>query len=236
MYGLFMLASLIQALGATHTSVNVATGTFLDLLSSPAEMGYFEAIASEAASVFQNEEDFENLASLHKLSRIDSAIRESARLSPLTGRGMMQEVVHKNGVTLPNGQKIPYGAWLGISLTGISQDERFYPDPHKYDPFRFSRARTEVALMDEMKKTEVSKEAVGEKINGTVHDKPNGSWLSTTTEDFGTFGFGRHSWYVFFILFLLCISFDTDAGPEPPSLIPYAQSHLPISVLTNHLC
>lgn len=193
----------------SHTIVHVSTGTFLDLLSSPAEMGYFEATASEAASVFQNEEDFGNLESLHKLSRTDSAIRESARRTPLTGRGIMQEVVHKNGVTLPGGQKIPQGAWLGVSLTGINYDER-------YDHFRFSRARTEVALMGEMKNTDSSDKAVGEKtndvdsaetvgekINGTVRDKPNGAWLSTTQEEFGTFSFGRHSWHVFFVFVLI---------------------------------
>lgn len=233
-----MLASLMQALGATHTSVHVSTGTFLDLLSSPAEMGYFEAIASEAASVFQNEEDFGKLESLYKLSRTDSAIRESARRTPLSGRGIMQEVVHKNGVTLPDGRKIPYGAWLGVSLTGINYDERYYPNPHKYDPFRFSRARTEAELMGEKKNTDSSEKAVGEKtndvdstetvgekINGTstARDKPNGAWLSTTQEEFGTFGFGRHSWHVFFFF-------------DKASLIPNAQSSLLISVLTNHLC
>lgn len=139
------------------------------------------------------------------------------RRNPLSGRGNMQEVVHPNGVTLPDGQKIPRGAWLGISLTGVSSDERYYPDPHKYDPFRFSRARTEIALMEEKNKnttidsaTTVTKGAVSEK-NGvdvdystepaigkvdstTDRNKLNGSWLSTTAEEFGTFGFGRHSW------------------------------------------
>lgn len=139
------------------------------------------------------------------------------RRNPLSGRGNMQEVVHPNGVTLPDGQKIPRGAWLGISLTGISHDERYYPDPHTYDPFRFSRARTEIALMEEKNKnttidsaTTVTKAAVSEKNgvdvdystepaigkvdNNTDRNKLNGSWLSTTAEEFGTFGFGRHSW------------------------------------------
>lgn len=200
----------MQTLGATHSSINVATVTILDLLSSPAEMGYFEAIALEAASVFQNEEDFANLASLQRLSRVDSAIRESSRRNPLTGRGIMREVVHKNGITLPDGQKIPHGAWLGVSLTGIHQDERYYSDPHKYDPFRFSRARTEVALIGENKNINSSNQAVGEqtneddstekvseKPNVTIHNKPNGSWLSTAQEEFGIFGYGRRSWYVF---------------------------------------
>lgn len=138
-----------------------------------------------------------------------------------------------NGVVLPDGQKIPRGAWLGVSLTGISHDERYYDNPDTYDPFRFSRARTEIAhLMEEDSKNESAassidnnsasttiltnsavsenkgvdvdhstEPAIGKKIidnsNGittTDRNKLNGSWLSTTAEDFGTFGFGRHSW------------------------------------------
>lgn len=216
-----------QALGATHTSVIISTGTFLDLLSSPPELGYYEAIVEEAASVFHTEEDFWDLASLHRLSRIDSAIRESMRRNPLSGRGLMQEVVHPNGVILPDGQKIPLGAWLGVSLTGISQDERYYLDPHIYDPFRFSRARTEITLMESNVKdgktdnagtttTTITNKVIVNDKNGVDVDystepvigkaigtadriKLNGSWLSTTAEEFGTFGFGRHSWYVFLV-------------------------------------
>lgn len=204
----------MQALGATHTSISILTATFLDLLGSPDEMGFYEALAKEATAVFQNEEDYNNLASLHKLSKTDSAIRESSRRNPLTGRGVMHEVMQKNGVTLPNGQKIPQGAWLGISLTGISQDSRYYQDALTYDPFRFDRARTEIAMMEKNKSADDSMnavgektnhanstETVGEKVNVTDRNKLNGSWLSTTAEDFGTFGFGRHSWYIFLFLF-----------------------------------
>ena len=145
------------------------------------------------------------------------------RRNPLTGRGIMHEVVHPNGVTLPDGQNIPHGAWLGICVTGIGQDERFYPDPHTYDPFRFSRARAETALMEENNKItttvsaitttkpEISEKnsdnggyltepAIGKVDDTTDQNKLDGSWLSTTTEEFGTFGFGRHSWQVSFLL------------------------------------
>ena len=194
----------------------------------PPEVGYYEAIAKEAESVFHTEEDFWNLQSLDKLSRTDSAIRESMRRTPHSGRGMMKEVVHPNDVTLPDGQKIPLGVWLGVSKLGIGHDERYYPDPHKYDPFRFSRARTEIALMETNGKNDntdyaatttttttmdkvvgneknsvdvdYSKEQVIGKFNGTGDHNPklNCSWLSTVAEDFGVFGLGRHSWYVFF--------------------------------------
>lgn len=163
------------------------------------------------------------------------------RLNPLSGRGLMNEVVHPNGVTLPDGQKIPHGAWLGVALIGINHDERYYADPDTFDPFRFSRARTEIALMEKEEEknksattidgdtaTTVSENkgtaaaaaaayidyptepAIGKKIidnNSSIttsttstdttdhrNNKLNGSWLSTTAEDFGTFGYGRHAW------------------------------------------
>lgn len=176
------------------------------------------------------------MQSLSKLSRIDSAIRESMRLNTFSGRGLMREVAHPNGITLPDGQKVPHGAWLGISISGISRDERYYSDPDKYDPFRFSRARTEIALMKSDKKNgntdetaattatattttttakatdkvisnekngvnddDYSPEPVHGNVNGTATNcnKLDGSWLSTPTEEFFTFGFGKHSWYVF---------------------------------------
>lgn len=123
------------------------TSAFIDILSTPPEMACFDAIRHEAASVFQTEADWGKVSSLHKLSRIDSALRESMRLNPLFGRGVMQQVMHKNGVTLPgpDGSHIPQGAWLGVSLTGITMDQRFYPNPQQYDPWRFSRARDQLA-------------------------------------------------------------------------------------------
>ena len=170
------------------------------------------------------------------------------RHNPLSGRGIMKEVVHPNGITLPGGQKVPFGAWLGISVSGISQDERYYSDPHNYDPIRFPRARTEVALMERNKKNsndnhaaittatatttaldnvitneknEVDVDSLTEPIIGKVDDtadcnKLDGSWLSTTSEDFGAFGLGRHAWYVVFFPFSPSYFSDLVLGPFLP--------------------
>lgn len=76
------------------------------------------------------------------------------RLNPHFGRGFMQEVLNKDGVDLPNGLHLPQRAWLGVSMMDIHTDERYYPDPHTYDPFRFSRAREELALKDQIDSTD----------------------------------------------------------------------------------
>ncbi|MCJ1347657.1 hypothetical protein MMC31_005885 [Peltigera leucophlebia] len=194
-------AILSTALAATHTTIMTSTSTFVDILNSPPELGYFDAIHDEAVSVFQTEEDWGKQASLHKLSRTDSALRESMRLNPLFGRGTMQQVMHKNGVTLPDGNRVPQGQWLGVSLTGINQDERYYPDPHKYNPWRFSQAREEIALKHGTFGSDSTEPVDNDKPDNKVDNdkpdnKPNGSYLSTSEDRFAPFGFGKHSWYV----------------------------------------
>lgn len=197
----------------------------LDILSSPPELGYYEAIHDEAAEVFKNKEDWGNSDSINKLTCTDSAIRESMRLNPSFGRVAMHEVLSKNGVTLPNGPHVPRGTWLGIALTGIQLDERYYPGAHAYDPFRFSRGRAEIAQMEENEKTELTR-AVGEKTREgnepstvsekqsdsgkAVESKPNGALISTSQEEFPAFGFGRHSWYVYLYFW----QFDSLAFPH----------------------
>lgn len=186
-----VLTRLMQSLGTDHATSTALYSVFLDLLSSPPELEYFKVIHDEAAAVFRREEDWVNSASLHKLTHSDSALRESLRQNPIFGRGAMQEVMPSHGVTLPDGHHVPRGTWLGVSMADIHMDERYYPDPRTYDPFRFSRARAELVSRGEVPSS-ISSEAVG--------DRPNGAYLSMTDEAFASFGFGRHAWYVDFFL------------------------------------
>lgn len=67
-------------------------------------------------------------------------------------------------------------------------DERNYPDPHKYDPWRFSRAREELKSFGSGSTKPIDDEE--------PDNKPNGSYLSTSDERFVAFGYGKHAWYV----------------------------------------
>lgn len=182
-----------------HTTIGTSAMTLLDILSSPPELEYYAALHEEAAEVFQSKADWEKFASINKLTRMDSAIRESMRLSPSFGRVAMHEVLPQKGVSLPNGPHIPRGTWLGIALSGIQLDERYYPAAHTYDSFRFSRGRAELALMEENRRT-VPTKRIDKKTEDNVsasklvQDKSNGALLSTAQEEFSAFGFGRHSW------------------------------------------
>ena len=164
-----------QTLGAVHTTIVGATNTFLDLLSSDPELGYYGSLRDEAAAAFSSEEEWGALGALAKLPLADSAIRERLRRNPPVARGTMREVVHKDGLTLPDGNHLPRGTWIGVSVIGVQTDDRFYSKPEEYDPFRFARARAEPLSPGEKQVT-------------------RNVALATSSDVFLAFGYGRHSW------------------------------------------
>lgn len=113
----------------------------------------------------------------------------------------MRQVVPENGIIIPSGQHLPRGAWLGCSALGVQSDERFYAKPESYDPFRFSKAREEMAAARERDGVSGGGEKIGEK-------NLDGGMLVTTSETFLSFGHGRRAWYVILTSpFLLLIIF-----------------------------
>lgn len=106
---------------------------------------------------------------MQKLICIDSTIRESLRRNPLQIRGLLREVMPRNGITLPDGNHIPQGTWIAIPFQAVHMDERFYPKSEDFDPFRFARMRTE-----------------GDRLDSTQ-----------TSDTYLAFSYGRHSWSVF---------------------------------------
>lgn len=47
----------------------------------------------------------------------------------------------KDGLTLPDGSKVPQGTWIGVPIQAVQMDDRFYSKPDGYDPFRFARMK-----------------------------------------------------------------------------------------------
>ena len=175
---------MLQTLGAIHTTITTATNTFLDLLSSDPELKYYKTIQEEASTVFREEGDWADPATLGKLPYADSAIRETLRGNPVLTRVIVREVIRKGGIDLPDGHHVPQGAWLGAPVVGIHRDERFYPDPEKYEPFRFAKAAQETSPNGATDDPQTEKVA--------QHRKPQG--LSTVSDSYLAFGYGPHSW------------------------------------------
>ena len=97
---------------------------------------------------------------------------------------MVREVVARDGIDLPDdGCHLPQGTWLGVAIDRIHHDERFYTDPDIYDAFRFANdpASASFSHTNNLSTT-------------TTQQKPLG--LTTATDTYLPWGYGRHAWYV----------------------------------------
>ena len=165
-----------------------------DMLSSPREWRVYENLREEIESVFTTPDAWYNPASLKQLPKTESTIRETLRVNPVITRVVMREVMAPDGVTLPDGNHLPQGAWAGATAMGVHGDENLYPNPDQYQPFRFVPK-----LASSNSSTDVSKEGLPER-------KPPS--IATINENFLSFGLGRHAWSVKLpFLPLLCACF-----------------------------
>ncbi|CAF9929272.1 MAG: hypothetical protein HETSPECPRED_007328 [Heterodermia speciosa] len=176
---------LFLMLGGIQTSIFTATNVFLDLLSSPPSSNYYLRLREEIESVFTSD-DWESQKAIAKLVCTDSTIRESLRMSPILTRTGMREVVKKGGVQFPNGQTVPKGAWLAMPAVAIHYDEKFYPEPETYKPFRFVPDAPKAAVDTALLEVEDSPKESQYKVLSTS--------LSSASPTFLGFGYGRHSW------------------------------------------
>ena len=160
-----------------------STNILLDLVSSSPDARFWEQLREEAAGVFKTAEDWINPASLRELPLADSTIRESSRKNPTLTKNILREVMPKEGITLPSGHQAPKGAWLAAATVQVHHDDRFYPNPGEYDPFRFSEKH-------EHRLTGSEKEGLTDKAS--IYRKNQG--LSTVNNIFLAFGYGRHAW------------------------------------------
>lgn len=179
----------IQTVAAIQTTMATLTNFFLDLMSSPPELGYYESIQEEAAAVFKTEEDWASSASLMKLRLGDSAIRESLRKNVQLTRGLMREVMPKDGIELPDGRNLPQGTWVGVSVPGVHSDNRFYSNPDNFEPFRF--AKRDLVTTETQKTPIIENDGIN---TGKASSDRKHVGLATTSDIFLGFGYGRSAW------------------------------------------
>ncbi|CAG8402472.1 unnamed protein product [Penicillium salamii] len=181
--------------GAIASSTVGASNAILDLISSDPHQNYYHLLREECESAFQTNEDWNSSATLLKLHRLDSAIRESLRRSAVIVRGLSRMVMPKDGVTLPSGQHLPQGWMIGFPIPAIHTDSRYYDEPDVYNPFRFLPTKSTPRSM-----------------------------IVTTSQTFLPFGHARHScpgrWFASHLLKLLLsyiiINYDIEPLRERP--------------------
>jgi hypothetical protein len=80
--------------------------------------------------------------------------------------------------TFSNGVTVPAGTLIAIPSGAVHRDGDIYPNPKKFDGFRFTQ----------------------------LHERNGvpvaGQQATSTSAEYFPFGYGRHAWWVFLILFL----------------------------------
>ncbi|KAK0614605.1 cytochrome P450 [Immersiella caudata] len=161
---------LLVNFAAIHTSTMAITGAILDLIASKQE--YIDELREEIESVLVEYNGEWNKRALAKMEKLDSVMRESARLNSFITVGLGRRVVAKDGITTPSGVKLPYGTTVVVPSYTVLHDDDKYPDAEEFKPFRFSEERSDESL-------------------GYV--KRAGKQFATTSTDFLTFGHGRYA-------------------------------------------
>lgn len=129
----------VLAFAAIQSSAITLTNTLFDLAASRDCATSLASMREEVVHETETGGAGWSKAALDRMTRVDSALRESLRLNGFIERGIMKMVVAPKGVTLPDGSHIPRGTKVGVSAYSIHHDEGNYPDAMRFDALRFVR-------------------------------------------------------------------------------------------------
>lgn len=141
------IANLVSALFAVHAAVHSATTFFIasaiSMLSSDPDQ-YMPILRAELHEHLGNGKISKQL--LDKLVKLDSFLRESARLNNSTL--LIGETVAMQDFTFSDGTFIPKGTTLGVPMQALHTDTNAYSNPESFDPWRYSNVREKAQNID----------------------------------------------------------------------------------------
>lgn len=181
---------------AIHTSTFTVTNLILDFFSSPTVASDIEILRSEVEQVYAANGNKWDKASVAKLVRTDSALRESMRMSTFMTHGMDRIITAPDGVTTPSGLHVAQGTRVGTATFAIHHDDDKYPDAQTYKPFRFSDARETVTSEQSLEtngKNDSTDSLPSEKTTHANLLASKNMAAITTSDSFLAFGHGKHA-------------------------------------------
>ncbi|KAH6674969.1 putative cytochrome P450 [Halenospora varia] len=122
---------------AIHTSAAAPTQLIYDLCSMPE---YFQPLRDEIRTVSGEDGKISKMGFL-QMPKMDSIMKESQRFNPLLL--ITFERVVTEDYKLSDGFVIPANTTIGVPTQAISMDPKLYPNPTKFDAFRFEKLRNE---------------------------------------------------------------------------------------------
>jgi len=128
------LRILIINFTAIHTSSTTFVHAFYYLAAFPE---YMQPLREEVEEVVKSEGWTK--AGLDRMHKLDSFIKESQRLNPISNFLITRVAV--NDFTFSDGITIPRGTFLSASAHNAHSNDKVYEDPLRFDGFRFSKMR-----------------------------------------------------------------------------------------------
>ena len=153
--------------------MGVNTGsTLTDILCHPAASTLIAELREEADAILPRLKS--DPRAIRDMVKLDSVIRESLRLNTMGGRGLSREVVAPQGVTTPDGLYLPCGTCITMVVCSRQRDPDVWERADEFVPLRFVRNEAPSHTEESTKK----------QAKHAVH----------VSEDFLSFGYGRHAW------------------------------------------
>ncbi|KAI2464676.1 cytochrome P450 [Annulohypoxylon bovei var. microspora] len=113
--------------------------TVIDVCASPDHKRFMDGMEAECKAVVgRYPEGLASGEAVEQFHRVDSAIRESMRISDVGVATMPRDVVGNKPLDLGNGIICPPGTRLMYPTQPIHVDPDFWEDPLRFDAFRFS--------------------------------------------------------------------------------------------------
>ncbi|KAI1339296.1 cytochrome P450 [Xylariaceae sp. FL0016] len=171
-----LVMKVMLTFGAAYTFASC----ILDLYSSNSKEDFVAGLREECDCIEREFDGLSDKAATDRLYRVDSAVRESLRLSPPHIISLPRDVAPGRTLNIGGGVQIPEGVRLAVPSYDILTDANFHEKPLVFDAFRFSR-----------------------RLEGL--DDPNAQAsehepASSVTNTVPVFGYGRHGcparWYV----------------------------------------
>ncbi|ELQ41845.1 ent-kaurene oxidase, partial [Pyricularia oryzae Y34] len=119
---------------AVHTTTDLLVVALVNIAKNPEIIGPLrEEIISSLS------EEGLKISAFEKLKLMDAVFKESQRLKPIATIAFRRKAMED--VVLSDGFKIKKGTIIGIDGIKALRDERVYPDPLRWDPYRYIKLR-----------------------------------------------------------------------------------------------
>ncbi|KXX73334.1 Ent-kaurene oxidase [Madurella mycetomatis] len=150
-----------------------------------------EALREECSTVLKEAGGVWSRDAVQKLKLVDATIRESMRLTPFASIALPRTVVDPHGISLdsPDGKfHVPRGTVIATPIDPIHHDAAIYPDPNRFNPFRFTQPGAVRSIVDVFDSGEGDRDDKQEASRG-----PQVKSSVTLDDRFLGFGFGKHA-------------------------------------------